>query len=121
VVPSVLPIGNEGCRASLGAASCSCRRSGDNLRQDEQGFLGRDLECSDLDQRRADEGLDSGGRCIADAQPDDLWRCAVHQRQTPKIIVLGDHREAVLARIRPDLLIGRAAKATKLTWELSGN
>jgi hypothetical protein len=27
---------------------------------------------------------------------------------------LGDHREAVLARIRPDLLIGRAAKANQV-------
>ena len=97
VVPSVVPIGNDAFQ-------------GGTLGQDEQGFLGRDLECSDLDQRRADESLDSGGRCIADAQPDYFWWRAVHQRQTRKIIVLGDHGEIMLARIGPDLQIGRAGK-----------
>ena len=40
----------------------------------------------------------------------------------PKIIVLGDHREAVISRISPDLLIGRAGKANQVdmgaVWEL---
>lgn len=38
------------------------------LGQDEQGFLGGNLECPDLDERLADESFDGGGRCIADAQ-----------------------------------------------------
>jgi len=70
VVPTVVPIANDAFQ-------------GDALGQDEQGFLGGDLECPDLDQRRADECLNSSGRCIADAQPDDFWWRAVHQRQTP--------------------------------------
>ena len=49
MVPSVVPIPNEGSRASFCAASGSCRLRGESLRQDEQGFLGRDLECSDLE------------------------------------------------------------------------
>ena len=101
VVPSVAPIQNDVFQ-------------GDALGQDEQGFLGGNLECSDLDERRADERLNSGGRCIADAQPDDLWRCAVHQRQTPKIIVLRDDREIMLARIGPDLQVRRTGKADQV-------
>ena len=69
VVPSVVPIPNDVFR-------------GDTLGQDEQGFLGRDLECPDLDEPRADESVNGGGRCIADAQLDDFRRCAVHQRQS---------------------------------------
>jgi hypothetical protein len=52
-----------------------------------------------------DESLNRGSRCIADAQPDDFWWRTVHQRQAPKIIVLGDHAEIMLARIGPDLQI----------------
>ena len=87
VVPFVVPIGSDAFE-------------GDSLGQDEQGFLGGNLECPDLDERRADESLYGGGRCIADAQPDDFWWRTVHQRQAPKIIVLGDDREIVLARSR---------------------
>ena len=58
VVPSVVPISNDVFQ-------------GDTLGQDEQGFLGGNLECPDLDQRRAEESLNPGGRCITDAQPDD--------------------------------------------------
>ena len=74
VVPSVVPISNDVFQ-------------GDALRQDEQGFLGGNLECPDLDERRANERLNGGSRCIADAQPDDFWWRTVHQRQTAKIIV----------------------------------
>ena len=87
MVPFVVPIGSDAFK-------------GDSLGQDEQGFLGGNLECPDLDERRADERLNCGGRCIADAQPDDFWWRTVHQRQAPKIIVLGDDREIVLARSR---------------------
>ena len=43
-----------------------------------------------------------------------FWRCAVHQRQTPKIVVLGDYREIMLARIGPDFEIGRASKTKQI-------
>jgi len=89
VVPSVVPISNDVFQ-------------GDALRQDEQGFLGGNLECPDLDECRANERLNGGSRCIADAQPDDFWWRTVHQRQTAKIIVLRDDREIMLARIGPD-------------------
>ena len=101
VVPTVVPIPN-------GAFE------GDALGQHEQGLLGGDLECSDLGERRADESFNSSGRCIADPHPDDFWWRAVHQRQTPKIIVLGNHREIMLACIGPDLQIRRTGKAKQV-------
>jgi hypothetical protein len=52
VVPSVVPILNDAFQ-------------GDTLGQDEQGFLGRDLECPDLDESRADESRNGGGRRVA--------------------------------------------------------
>jgi hypothetical protein len=101
VVPTVVPIPNDAFQ-------------GDTLGQHEQRLLGGDLECSDLGERRADESFNSSGRCIADPRPDDFWWRAVHQRQTPKIIVLGDHREIMLACIGPDLQIGRTGKAKQV-------
>ena len=56
MVPSVVPILDDVFQV-------------DNLGQNEQGFLRGNLECPDLDERRADESLDGGSRCIADAQP----------------------------------------------------
>ena len=104
---SVVPIGNDAFR-------------GNTLGQDEQGFLGGDLERPDLDERRADERFDSSGRRIPSAQPDDFWWRAINQRQTPKVIVLGDHCEIMLARIGPDLQIGRIGKTDQVDMRAVG-
>ncbi len=101
MVPSVIPILDDVFQ-------------GDTLGQNEQRFLRGNLERADFEERRADESLNGRGRCIADAQPDDFWWRTVHQRQAPKIIVLGDYGEIMLPRVSPDLRVGRSGEARQV-------